>query len=257
MTPQSPCNSQKSTITVTVRRKFLGLAGILTGVLLLNPAAQSQTPVNSASDSLFGTDPNTFWLTLVRSRPPAVTAEFKGYVIHTLPEKGEVKKLKESQRRKLESVKEMLRLHERESVYEIKVIGTPHAFVGLHARCVLLITEAALNLFSTEELQASVAHEIGHEYVWPEYESARQRKDYPRLQQLEMFCDAVSIATLHRAGVNPSGVVSAFTKLLRLEHGRFGPGIHESYYPPPDDRKKFDEAVMKWVASLKPEGAPQ
>lgn len=217
------------------------------GILLRSPAAYSQIPVSSASDSLLGTDPNTFWLNLVRSRPPAVDADFKGYVVHTLPEKGEVKKLKESQRRKLDSVKEMLRLHERESVYEIKVIGTPHAFVGLHARCVLLITEAALNLFSTEELQASVAHELGHEYVWAEYEAARQRRDYPRLQQLEMFCDVVSIITLHRAGVNPSGVVSAFAKLLRFEQAHFGPAINESYYPSPGDRKKFDESVMKWV----------
>lgn len=205
-------------------------------------------------DSVLGTDPSTFWLNLVRSRPPAVAADFKSYVVRTLPEKGEVKKLKDPARRKLASVQEILRLHGRESVYEIKVIGVPHAFVGLHARCVLLITEAALSLLGTEELRASVAHEVGHEYVWSEYEAARQRKDYQRLQQLEMFCDAVSIVTLRRAGMDPSRLVAAFEKLIRFEHGYNGPREDGDPHPSLLTRKKFAEAVMQWAAELKPEG---
>ena len=86
----------------------------------------------------------------------------------SLPAEGRVTKLKESQQRKLDSLGVVLQLHQRQSVYEFAVFESapkPFAFIGLHQRAVLLISDVALDLLETPELQASVAHEIGHEYV--------------------------------------------------------------------------------------------
>jgi predicted Zn-dependent protease len=239
------------TIRITRGRSFLRLAAAVLGVLLLSPTAFCQIQVDSALSSLLSTDPNTFWLNLDRSRPPAVTADFKDRVLHDLPEKGEIKDLSEPARRKLASLGKILRLHQRELVYEIKVIDVPHAFVGLHARSVLLISEPALNLLNSEELQATVAHEVGHEYVLTQYEAAWERKDFRRMQQLELFCDGVSIVTLRKAGVDPARLVSAVEKMVQFKKKTFKPGPNEDHYTLLDERKKFAKAVMAWAAVIK------
>jgi predicted SprT family Zn-dependent metalloprotease len=59
--------------------------------------------------------------------------------------------------------------------------------VGLHARSVVLISQRALHLLNADVLQAVVAHEIGHEYVWDEYQAALERKDARRLQELALM----------------------------------------------------------------------
>ena len=38
----------------------------------------------------------------------------------------------------------------------------------------LLVSEEALEILTTEELQAATAHEMGHEYFWQEYELSRE-----------------------------------------------------------------------------------
>jgi hypothetical protein len=55
-----------------------------------------------------------------------------------------------------------------------------------------LISKSALALLDSDELQAAVAHEIGHEYVWAKHEAAWEQKDSRRLQELELFCDGVA-----------------------------------------------------------------
>ena len=61
--------------------------------------------------------------------------------------------------------------------YEIKVIDLPQAGMALHDRAVLLITAPTIALLSAAELQAMAAHEIGHEYVWTEWNRAHQHAD--------------------------------------------------------------------------------
>ena len=60
--------------------------------------------------------------------------------------------------------------HDRAHVFQTKLIEVPQAVVALHHRTVLLISRAALELLSGAELQALVAHEVGHDYFWPEFE---------------------------------------------------------------------------------------
>jgi len=81
------------------------------------------------------------------------------------------------------------------------------------AGAAVLITEPALEILTAEELQAVVAHELGHEYYWNEFEAARHNHDYSELQELELRCDGIAVVTLDHVGVNPERLISAITKL--------------------------------------------
>jgi hypothetical protein len=187
---------------------------------------------------------------LGRSRPAAVSPEYKSAVVAGLPAKGEIRNIKKAGQRKLAAARQILRLHERDSVYELRVVDAPGPFVGLHAQSIILITEVSLTLLSAEELQAFLAHEVGHEYIWKEYEAARQRKDVGRLQELELFCDMVSVVTLRKAGIDPSHLINGIESLERYTQERFEPGKNASQYVPFNERRRLIQAMIKW--SLKP-----
>ena len=125
----------------------------------------------------------------------------------------------------------MLRAQSRKDVYEVRIVTVPQAWTGLHARAVLLISMPAFVLLTSEELQALVAHEIGHEYVWQQYESAKTRKDAKRLRELELVCDALAIATLRRIGVAPERLESASEKVFWYNRERFGVALNIGNYP--------------------------
>ena len=69
-----------------------------------------------------------------------------------------------TERVKLATLDVILAYHERLQVYAIKVIDVPVASVNWYPPAVVLISRPALRLLSVPELQATVAHEIGHEY---------------------------------------------------------------------------------------------
>lgn len=222
------------------------------GALLLTSGMRGQSPVESALARFLGTDPQTFVSDLERRRPAAVTQDLKARILGTLPAEGEVKKPKQSAQRKLVSLERVLRMQQRLSVYEIKVIAVPQAFVGLHARAVVLISDTALDILDAEELQGLVAHEIGHEYVWAQYEAAKGAKDYRRVQELELYCDGVAILTLGEAGVDPSRLLTGLEKLDRFNKQHFGRALNEDYYTSIPERKRFGQAVMAWAARANP-----
>lgn len=119
---------------------------------------------------------------LGRCRPPAVTAEVRQQVVASLPVEGHLTRFTADQVLKLASLASVLRLHGRDGVYVLRVIDVAEAWAGLHGRVVLLLSAPALNLLDAQELQALVAHEIGHEYLAAEYAEARAARDQRRLR---------------------------------------------------------------------------
>src|SRR5437868_14623956 len=87
--------------------------------LLFSPRAESQNPVDQALATLLRTDANTFWTDLDQSRPPAVQPSYKAAVLDALPVQGRVQNLKEPARRKLEAARQILQMHQRDSVYQL------------------------------------------------------------------------------------------------------------------------------------------
>jgi hypothetical protein len=101
----------------------------------------------------------------------------------------QVLNLSQSDPAKLASIEPVLRFHQRDTVYEVMVIRVQQAATWLHARAVILISEPALAIVYASELQALVAHEIAHEYVWDKFQEVRKLKANRRLQELELYCD--------------------------------------------------------------------
>lgn len=206
----------------------------------------------TTSQNLLATDPNALARFLETARPVPVSAEEKARVLNTLPLEGEVTDVSGSARLKLATLTEVLRAARRESVYDIKVIDVPQAALGLHGRAVILISEAALTLLDADELQALVAHEVGHEYVWPQRERSFKVADRSGLKDLELVCDGIAIATLRGLGMDVSRLMSGVEKMIRFNRERFGTANNERDYPTLAQRVTFARAMAARSAELRP-----
>jgi hypothetical protein len=253
MTYKCPHHLRKQAFSSTAAGwKFAKFAAAAVGLLLFSPFAHSEALVDSALRLFLGNDSNTVGFDLDKSRPQAVSEAFKSAVVAGLPREGNIYKIKESDRRKLESLDLVLREHQRQSVYVARVFKSepkPYAFVGLHERAVLLISDSALILLNAEELQASVAHEVGHEYVWRENLEATERHDNRRLKELELFCDGVAILTLRRVGLGPAPLLTAAERIATFNALSTGLAGNAERYPSADERKRFAQAIVNWADS--------
>jgi hypothetical protein len=185
-------------------------------------------------------------------RPAPVTRAERERVLTTLPSEGDVRDLDAAQRDKLAATSRVLDLHGRQGVYVLKVIDVPQAVVALHARAVVLVSRPALDLLDAEELQALVAHEVGHEYFWMEYLRGRRDDDRRLLRTLELLCDGLSILTLRRAAIDPGRLSSALEKLLGYNRERFGAARNEDHYPAIGERRRFAGRLVEWLGSAIP-----
>jgi hypothetical protein len=165
-----------------------------------------------------------------------------------LPSEGEVTNLDAASLRKLAALTPLLRAIGRDTAYEVKVIDVPLARIGLYERTIVLISETALTLLEAEELQAQVAHETGHEYVWVDHARASAREDRKRLKDLELLCDAVAIATLRRIGVDPARLMTGVEKVTRYNLKVLETRVDDRNYPSLSERREFARAVTAWMA---------
>jgi hypothetical protein len=139
---------------------------------------------------------------LGRIRPAPLSPALRAQVLASLPREGELQPTA-AERAKLAALEPVLDLHGRKGTVEIKVIDVGHAFEGLHARTVLLLSRGALALVTPEELQALTGHELGHESLWNEYQAAMAAGAHPRMQELELICDGIAVMSLRAARPGP------------------------------------------------------
>jgi hypothetical protein len=213
------------------------------------PAAafEAGSPLETALDFFTRDGPAGLVGRLDAARPLPVSAAERDRVLATLPDRGEVVALKQPERERLAALRRVLELHGRQTVYVVKVIDVPQAAVALHARTVVLVSRPALGLLEPDELQALVAHEIGHEYFWREYLQARRDQDRLRLQTLELLSDGLAIVTLRRAGIDQARLMAALEKLVRYNRDRFGPARNENDYPAVGERRRFARHLTRWL----------
>ena len=179
-------------------------------------------------------------------RPRALTHELRERVLKMLP-KGDLVNPSAEYEARIESLERILKYHQRDSIIEIKVIRANTATAVFLAGAAILITEPALKILNVEELQAVVAHELGHEYYWNQFERARQNRDNSQMQELELRCDGIAVVTLHGVGIDPKNLISAITKLNRYnEHpGSAGSANYVSF----NDRLEFIRQMIELVSS--------
>jgi hypothetical protein len=180
-------------------------------------------------------------------RPLPLAAFLRAQVMASLPMEGEVRPSKK-EALKLAAIEPVLRYHHRQDVLQLKLITVSHAFVGLHARTVLLVSREALDLVDGPKLQALTAHEIGHEYFWDEYQAALVRDDADAVRELELRCDGVAVITLRQLGLDPHALVEAVRALTRFNES-VGAVRSAGRYVSLKERIAFVETIDRLVTS--------
>src|SRR3954447_20301238 len=178
-------------------------------------------------------------------RPAPVSAAEKTLVLASLPAEGEVTSLNRTQREKLDRVLEALRVHARDCVYAVKVVDIGQITTALVGRVVLLISRPALDFLDADELEALVAHEVGHEYVWDEFETAARVKNANRQRQLELVCDRIAAQTLLALGISPTRLTRGLERALEFNRARFDTSLNERRYPTLRERGEVIREVAR------------
>jgi hypothetical protein len=111
---------------------------------------------------------------------------------------------------------------------------------------VILISRPALRLLSDVELQATVAHEMGHDYFWRDDQALRARHDMRSLQVLELKCDGVAVLTLLALGLDPAGLYRAIERIAEF-NGVPKARWRNNGYPHPRDRQRFGDALLELI----------
>ena len=199
-----------------------GRGAVVAAVVSVSSPAAAQFPSTINPRQLLEMDPPALIRLVNESRPAPVSAVVRAHVLAGLPKKGQVENLDESERRKLAGIAPVLEAAQRGSVYAVKIIDVPHAFVGLHERAVVLITRSALRVLSEKELRAALAHETAHEYVHDEYARATAEDRRSRVQDLELVCDMLAVLTLRAIRQEARSLPAAIEKLEWFNRVLFG-----------------------------------
>jgi Zn-dependent protease with chaperone function len=223
----------------------LGLVGIV-GVAVNAVTQERERPTDwvAAAVLQYFESVADFDALLRQLRRPAPPAKVRVWVMKNLPEEGQLTPTVQ-ETAKLQALLPVIAFHGRERDMELRLITAGGlAFVGLHARTVLLISREALRVIDTNELVAIAAHELGHDYLWHEYADAQRENNMRRLQELELRCDGFAVITMTSLRVGPERLVSAVTKLARYNEHMFGK-LNDPRYVPLDQRIRFIRSVAK------------
>lgn len=209
--------------------------------------AQATDSPSTAALRFFATlPPGEVGAALRAIRPPSIPAERRARILARLPEDGELIP-DAAERRKIAALEPVLVYHERHEVFSIKVIDLRQAGIVIHERTVLLVSRLALRLLSAAELQAAVAHEMGHEYFWSEYEDTRLARDAAGRQALELKCDGIAALTLLALGLDVSRLGSGMRKLIDFNE-ELGATADTRGYPTVRERQDFVRTLLKTFA---------
>ena len=188
-------------------------------------------------------------------RPVEISAVQRALIIASIRKEDLVAPSAEKQA-ELNALQPVLKYHERAAL-PIKILRfpSPLAWAGFLEGAAVLISEDALDLLTPEELQAIIAHELGHEYFAPEFESARRNQQWEKVKEVELRCDAISIITMKSLGLNPNALLSGVTRLttFNVEHGVRS---RLNLEPSLSDRAKFCKAMVNLVESRRVASPP-
>jgi hypothetical protein len=219
---------------------------ILTATSIAQPKKRSASLSSAGTGALAYFDQIhglTFDIFLKSIRPEQLSPESKAKLIGIFPKRDIVRPSAQAGD-KLAAVEPVLKYYGRSSVIDLMVIRMCQAIVRFLAGAAVVISQEALELFTAKELQAIIAHELGHEYFWNEWQQARLNKQYEKIQEIELRCDGMAVITMNQLGLDPSQFISAITKLTKSHRG---PLANAAYYPPLEERITFIHTMIEMV----------
>ena len=207
--------------------------------------APAQSGFLASPRELLAMDPRAFaeWLDSNRSKPMA--EEERARIFSSLPRQGRRTHFDAAGRQKLAGMQAFLRAAGHDSTYEVLVVEAPQLRIGVYARRVILVPEPALKLLEVAELEAQLAHETGHAYFWGD-DAPAAAMDYRRAKDVELLCDAIALATLHRLRLDPSRLMTGIEKITRY-NWKFERNLDEGHYPTLAERRRYAREVIAWL----------
>ena len=215
-------------------------------------AETTQTPTTVALRFFEALPPGDIEAALRALRPPPIDDAERQRLLAALPRKGELSP-DAAEKQKLAALAGVLTYHDRHGVLDVKVIDQPQAGVVFYYRAALLVTRPTFRLLSVAELQAVVAHEIGHEYFWSEYKDTSVAGRPARRQALELKCDGIAALTLVGLRLDVSSLSSAMRKTIEFNEG-LGVTTDTTRYPTVSQRQSFVRALLV-VTATRPQSA--
>ena len=184
---------------------------------------------------------------LKRMRRPGISQQERERWVATIRKEDIILPSAERQA-KLDKLQPVLDYHERSSI-QVKILRLGLAWVGFLEGAAVVISEEAIDLLSAEELQAVIAHELGHEYFAADYDLARKNGQYDIVKEVELRCDAVSIITMKSLGLEPDSLMSGVSKITKFNEA-LGVRDNRNLVTSPDERRRFCQS-MKSLANDK------
>jgi hypothetical protein len=113
-------------------------------------------------------------------------------------------------------VRAVLALHQRAQTIEFIIFRYEQPVILTKPGVVIAISTRFLDLVGGDDaaLSGAVSHEIAHQYVALEIYGALQRGDMARLRELELFCDAIAVASLIALGMDPARYSQLLKKVM-------------------------------------------
>lgn len=186
-------------------------------------------------------------------RPSGVSADRRARLVASI-KKEDIVSPSAPRQAKLDALRPILAYHDRAGI-EVKILRLGLAWAGMLEGAAVVISEEAVDLLTPEELQAVVAHELGHEYFPAEYEPARQSKQYESVKEVELRCDAVAVITMRRLRLNPGSLLSGVSKLTKFNETR-GVKTSPNLVSSLDERVSFCQAMIKLIEARSAEPQP-
>jgi hypothetical protein len=175
-------------------------------------------------------------------RPAGVSADRRARLVASI-KKEDIISPSAQRQAKLDALRPILAYHDRAGI-EVKILRLGLAWAGFLEGSAVVVSEEAVDLLTAEELQAVVAHELGHEYFSAEYEPARSSKQYDKVKEVELRCDAVAIITMKSLGLNPNSLLSGVSKLTQFNEV-LGVRNNANLVTSLDERRRFCQEMMK------------
>lgn len=113
-------------------------------------------------------------------------------------------------------VEPALKLHRRSAVIELKVFEHQYPVILTKPGAIIAVSLRLLELVGGDDgaLIGIISHELAHEYVAMSFYEASRLRQHARLRELELFCDAVAVASLVALNVDPARYAKILQKVV-------------------------------------------
>jgi hypothetical protein len=142
----------------------------------------------------------------------------------------------------------ILTLHQQTGVIEPLVFRDNQIYVALVGGWHLAVSTRALLMLTEEELQAAVAHEVGHIYTMVEAYYAERAKDDAKLRETELLADAVSALTMKALRKDPASLLRVIEKELSLLAAQGTVALTDASHPTTESRKVLNARLTRILA---------